>query len=201
MPLGRAKGQDPVDRGDRLGDHGPASQEVQPPHFERDSACLYGTAPEPRGIRNTTGINTVSMGANGAALTNYDPLVDAVGVLADNNHCATAAVFSPRSARALGKLKDTTGQPLQPPEILSDLRRYMTGQVLNTQTQGTASGTASDIFVGDWRELLVGIRTTFSVQVLNERYADTGSIGLLAWFRADVLVTRPKAFAVVQGVL
>jgi hypothetical protein len=37
--------------------------------------------------------------------------------------------------------------------------------------------------------------------VLTERYAETGSIGLLAWFRGDVLVTRPKAFAVVQGVL
>ena len=71
----------------------------------------------------------------------------------------------------------------------------------NTQTQGTASGTASDIFVGDWSELVIGIRTSFSIQVLSERYADTGSIGLLAWFRGDVLVTRPKAFAVVQGVL
>ncbi len=39
-----------------------------------DLAALYGTgtAPEPRGVKNTAGILTASMGANDAALTNYD---------------------------------------------------------------------------------------------------------------------------------
>jgi hypothetical protein len=55
------------------------------------------------------------MGTNGAALTNYDPFVDAVGTLADNTHTANAAILSPRLARALGKSKDSSGQPLALP--------------------------------------------------------------------------------------
>jgi HK97 family phage major capsid protein len=57
------------------------------------------------------------------------------------------------------------------------------------------------VFVGKWDELVVGMRTNFGVKVLQERYADTGTIGLLAWLRADVLVLRPKSFYVLSGVL
>lgn len=167
-----------------------------------DSAALYGsgTAPEPRGVKNTTGITTISMGANGLALANHDPLVDAVGTLADNNHEATGFIYPPRTARAFAKLKDTTNQPLMTPEYVRDIPRYVTNQLPVGLTQGT-SNLSSDIFTADWRELLVGVRHTFEVQVLRERYADTGSIGLLAWFRGDVLAARPKAFVVTTGVL
>jgi predicted phage gp36 major capsid-like protein len=30
----------------------------------------------------------------------------------------------------------------------------------------------------------VGIRTSLQITVLSERYADTGQVGFLAWFRA-----------------
>ena len=168
-----------------------------------DLAALYGsgTAPEPRGVVNTTGINTASMGANGLALSNYDPLADAVGVLADFNFTEpTAAIMAPRTARALGKLKDTTNQPLVRPPYLAALPMLTTNQVPVNLTQGTAT-TASDVFVADWREMWIGMRTNFQVQVLRERNADTGTIGLLAWLRADVLVARPRAFYVLRGVL
>src|SRR5215204_1171336 len=167
-----------------------------------DSAALYGSgvAPEPRGVKNTSGITTISMGTNGLALTNYDPLIDAVGTLADNNETATGAIYSPRTGRALAKLKDTTNQPLQVPQYLDGVRRYETNQVPTNLTQGTSS-LASDVFTADWRELLVGLRTSFRVEVLRERYADTGSIGLLAWFRGDILAARPKSFVVTVGVL
>src|SRR5829696_4682235 len=159
-----------------------------------------GAAPEPRGVKNTSGITTISMGTNGLALTNYDPLIDAVGTLADNNEAATGAIYSPRTGRALAKLKDTTNQPLQVPQYLSGVTRYETNQIPTNLTQGT-SNLASDVFTADWRELLVGLRTSFRVEVLRERYADTGSIGLLAWFRGDILAARPKSFVVTVGVL
>ncbi len=167
-----------------------------------DTAALYGTgtAPEPRGVRNTTGVTAISMGANGATPTSYDPLIDAVGTLADNNFEATGIIHAPRTARTLAKLKDSTGQPLGIPPYVADVPRYSTNQVPTNLTQGTST-TASDIFTADWRELLIGLRTGFEVQVLRERYADSGTIGLLAWFRGDVLAARPKAFVVTTGVL
>jgi HK97 family phage major capsid protein len=167
-----------------------------------DRVAIYGTGvdPEPRGVKNTSGILTASMGANGAALTNYDPLVDAVGTLRDNNEDPTAAIYSPRTGRALAKLKDTTNQPLTVPGYLDGVPRYETNQIPNTLTQG-ASTLASDMVVGDFRQLYVGVRTQLQIQVLSERYADTGQVGILAWFRGDVAVARPKAFHVTSGVL
>ncbi len=49
-----------------------------------DKAALYGsgTDPEPRGVKNTTGVMRARLGVDGAALTDYDPFVDAVGTLA-----------------------------------------------------------------------------------------------------------------------
>jgi HK97 family phage major capsid protein len=108
------------------------------------------------------------MGTNGAALTNYDPLVDAVGTLRDNNENPTAAIYSPRTGRALAKLKDTTNQPLSVPSYLDGVARYETNQIPNTLTQGSST-LASDVFVGDWSQLYVGIRTQLQIQVLSER--------------------------------
>ena len=167
-----------------------------------DLAALYGSgvAPEPRGVKNTTGVTLQSQGANGAALTNYDPLVDALATLWDFNEQANGIIHAPRTARTLAKLKDTTGQPLVAPEVLQGVPRYTTNQVPTTLTQGTAT-TASDIFVADWKQLLVGIRHSFNIQVLNERYADNYQIGFIASLRADIVVARPKAFVVVTGVI
>lgn len=167
-----------------------------------DYAALYGsgTVPEPRGIKNTSGITTSSMGANGAALTNWDPIVDAVGGLQDNNETPNAIVMAPRSQRSLGKLKDTQNRYLTPPTILDGIGQYVTNQVPINLTQGS-SNLASDVIVGDFHQLIIGVRTQLTISVLAERYADAGAIAFLGWYRADVAVARPKAFSVLSGVL
>lgn len=167
-----------------------------------DLASLYGTgvAPMPQGVKGATGVTTSSMGANGAAPANYDFLIDALGTLADNNFAATGIIHAPRTERELAKLKDTTGQPLRVPDYVAQVPRYSTNQVPVNLTQGTAD-TASDSFAADWTNLMIGIRHQFSVQVLQERYADTGQIGLLCWWRGDVQLARPRAFVVTEGLL
>ena len=167
-----------------------------------DLGALYGSgvAPEPRGVKNTAGISTASMGANGAAITSYDTLVDAVGRLQDQNEEATGIIYAGRTARGLGKLKDSTGQPLRVPEILDGVSRFSTLQVPVINTQGTSS-LASDIFTADWRQLLIGVRTQLRIMPLTDRYADLGQTGFVAWWRGDVAVARPKAFDVLTGVL
>ena len=171
-----------------------------------DRAALYGsgTDPEPRGVKNSTGVTIQSMGTNGATPANYNFLVDALGTLADNNQDPAdpkvAVIYSPRTWRTLAKMADTLGQPLRKPDVLAGTPLLPTNQVGNAFTQGTAT-TASDAFVADWDELIIGMRTQLQIQVLHERYADTGSIGLIGWMRADILVARPKAFVVVEGIL
>ena len=167
-----------------------------------DLAALYGsgTPPEPRGVKNTAAVvKTPLGGANGSTPTNYDFIADAIGRLADANETATGVIYSPRTARGLGKLKDTTGQPLMVPAYVSAVPTFSTNQVPGNLTVGTSLDT-SDAFVADWRQLIVGVRTELQISVLTERYSDFGQVGILAWWRGDVVVARPAAFDVTTGV-
>ncbi len=166
-----------------------------------DMAALYGsgTAPEPLGVKNTPGVALTPFGVNGTTPTNVDFLVDAAGRLADANENPTGIIYSGRTARSLAKLKDTTGQPIELPSYLASIPTYATQQVGNAFTVGTSTDT-SDVFVADWAQLLVGIRTELQISVLAERYADYGQVGFVAWMRSDIAVARAKAFDVTTGV-
>jgi HK97 family phage major capsid protein len=166
-----------------------------------DSAALYGSGTgQPKGVKLWPSISTASMGTNGAAFTNWDPLVTAVGALQDQNETPTGIILAPRTARELATFKDTLGQYIKPPSVVADLPILPTNQVPVNLTQGTSS-LASDVFVGDWTKLTLGVRTDVTLTILNERYADYGQVGVLVWFRGDIAVNRAKAFDVVSGVL
>jgi HK97 family phage major capsid protein len=62
------------------------------------------------------------------------------------------------------------------------------------------TGRATDIFAGDWTQLLIGQRLAITIQVLTERYADYGQIGIVAHWRGDVAPARPAAFAVYRAI-
>ncbi len=123
-----------------------------------------GTAPEIRGLKNTTGIQTVSMGANGAELTNLDPIADALGMLVEKNAQGSAVVMHPRTWRKLLKLKDQasgSNKPLLLQENVNDapvpsiygVRVYLSSQLSTTETQGTST-TASSVYVYDPAQVL-----------------------------------------------
>lgn len=167
-----------------------------------DLAALYGsgTAPEPRGVKNVTAVTKTSLGANGAALTDYDPLIDSVYRVRGANHEPTAQIYATRTGQTIAKLKDGNQQYLSPPPALDGIRRFETVQVPTNLTVGSSSLT-SDVFTADWSELLVGVRTRLEITVLRERSMDVGAYELLAWWRGDIAVARPAAFDVVTGVL
>lgn len=159
-----------------------------------------GTAPEPRGVLNTTGIQSVANGANGASLASYANVFSAVqAILAADGPMPTAAIMSPRSLVKLAGLTDTTNQPLSVPGMLQPMKLIATSQVPNTLTVGTSTD-CSEIYVGDFSNLYFAMRESVSVQVLQELYAATGEIGFACHMRADVVLTYPAAFASVTGV-
>lgn len=166
---------------------------------ELDRAALRGsgTAPEPRGVLNTSGITVTNHGTNGTAV-GYDFLLDAAGVVLANNFTPTAHIVAARSATALGKSKDTAGNYLTAPTSLLPI--LPTNQVPTSLTVGSAT-TASEIYTGAWSNLVVGIRQGFEIQFLDQRYADNGQVAFVAHLRADCVVLQPKAFAVDLGVL
>lgn len=169
--------------------------------LELDRTVLFGsgTAPEPGGIYNTSGITKTALGANGGAI-DWDDVIDAVQRVQAANYDAPALIHHSRTEAGLGKLKDANGAYLAPPAYVSDVRRLVTSQIPITQTQGTANN-ASSLFVGDFSPVLVGMRTTFRVVPLRERYAETGQVGFIGWMRADVQLARTDSVQVVNGII
>lgn len=170
--------------------------------LELDRVALRGsgTAPEPRGVRNQTGVTVTAFGgANGAAPTNYDHLLDAAQVLRGANYEPSAVISAPRSETTLSKLKDSQLQYLQPPPQLAALPRYSTNQIPVNLTVGTSTDT-TEVYVGEWPQLLIGMRTELQIRFLQERYADNGQYAFLAYLRGDVQLAQPAAFNVITGV-
>ena len=169
---------------------------------ELDRAGLRGsgTAPEPRGLLNTAGIQAVTNGAAGAALASYANLFSAYqAILQADGPAPTAAVMSPRSLVKLGGLLDTTGQPVNMPGMLQAVKLIGTSQIPNNLTVG-ASTDCSEIYIGDFSQMYFAMREAVSIQLLQEAFATTGEIGFACHVRADVVVNYPAAFALVTGV-
>lgn len=168
-----------------------------------DLAALEGsgTSPEPRGIVNTTNVNSVSMGTNGLKPTSYDQVVNAVfASLKQNSAAPTAGVFHPRDLEILALLKDTTNQPLRKPDAIADLPLLSTSQIATTVTQGTSTDTSRG-YVGDFSQLIVGLRPSLQVrfQVLQERFSDNLQVAFLAWLRGDIALGHPEHFTKIIG--
>jgi HK97 family phage major capsid protein len=168
-----------------------------------DLAALYGTGTsnQPTGVVHTPGVGSVSMGDNGAALSSYNPLIDAWYELAvDNANGPTAAVMAPRTLAALSKLSDGQGQPLMRPSLVANLPLLSTTNMPIDETQGT-SDNASSIILGDFSQLWVGIRQQLRIEVLNQLYAENLQVGFIAHLRADVALAHPQSFCRISGVI
>jgi HK97 family phage major capsid protein len=188
-------------------DADPSSEDVIARSFagqmavELDRVALLGTgtAPEPRGVLNQSGVTLTAHGANGTAITNYDWWLDAIGAVRAAGFEPNAHVQAPRSSTSLSKLKEaTTNAYMTPPAGL--LPMLTTKSVPITITTGTSTDT-SYVFTADWSQLMVGIRTAFRLRFLGERYlADNLQYAFLAYLRADVQLAQPTAFVVDTGV-
>jgi len=166
-------------------------------------AILGNGVKEPKGLDLCDGVNQISMGANGAALTDYDPFSVAIEAVADHNGEANAVIFSPRTFFTLDRLKAaTTNQPLIPPQSFIDLKKFKTNQIGNTDTQGTATK-CSKAFIGDWKNVLYGIRKNleleFTKQGGTKTFARCEAL-IRCRMRLDVAVLRENHFTRIAGI-
>lgn len=171
--------------------------------LEFDRAILFGsgTAPEPRGVFNTNGINVVSLGANGDTLDGYGPLIDAIYQMQlDNSADPTAMIWHPRTGANLAKLVDGDGNPLVAPEMVAKVPKLSTTSVPIDQAQGTGED-ASTVLMGDWTQLLIGLRSSLRIEVLKERYADYHQYAFVAHMRGDAQLAHTGSFSAVTGIL
>ena len=184
--------------------------------LDRASLTGTGTAPQPKGIRNQTGvvIDSTTFGTNGAAISTTTPtgavawdwLSKQIGALWTVNENPNAVIYAPRTAQELDLLRASTGVALPPPGSVAALQRLFSNQVPINLTQGT-SNAASDAYVGDFSLAMIGMRQQIQIEI--SRTANVGStslfstygIGIRAILRADFQLARPAAFRVCSGIL
>ena len=171
---------------------------------ELDRAALLGTgaAPQPRGLANIVGIQTVTNGTNGASLatTRYANIFAAQqSVLGADAPMADAAIMSHRSLIGLGQLTDTTNQPMEVPPMLRNMKLLSTSQISNALTVGTSTD-CTQMFVGNFKWAGFALRENVNVEVMREAFVATGEIAFVCHARVDVVCLYPAAFALVTGV-
>jgi HK97 family phage major capsid protein len=174
-----------------------------------DYAALYGTgtAPQPKGIRNQTGVTVTDLGTNGYTLIDYSKFSAAIaGVMGANFTGPFSILYSARTAGELDALQDTLHQPLRQPDLVAAARKFVTNQIPNNLTKGSAS-TASDAFVGAFENCLIGMRTGMVMEISRVAADSTGSafsnaqVWVRSYLRSDIQLAHPAAFVVLNGIL
>lgn len=173
---------------------------------EIDRVLMYGDgANEPKGLRNYIGDAdqpiatqdpTGALGVNG-----YDEFAKAVeGIEAKNFNGPYSYLWSPRSKRQLATTKTgitNDNQLLPPPEYFKAMSGFVSSRVLDT-----FSSTESDVFVGAFENLLVGLRAAITIEVSRE--AGTSYADLEVWIRGharlDAALARAGAFQIITGI-
>jgi HK97 family phage major capsid protein len=163
----------------------------------------FPSPPNPTGVlpnllanASTSVLGGAANGTNQTAASFWNEIID-VGLQPTLfNETPNAILWSPVMAKFYAKTYASDNQPLQRPRILDQFQFLSTNQIPASFTQGTSTTNMSDVFAGDWRQMIIGQRLGFTVQTLVERYAENGQIGIVAHWRGDVALTRPRAFSV-----
>lgn len=181
-----------------------------------DLAALSGagTGGVPTGIANTSGIGSVIGGVNGAAIT-IDHLIDMETAIATANADVDnmAYIANAKTVGALKKLKSTTGQYLwtnsplgQRSATPGEINGYgvaRTNQARGNLTKGTSAGICSEVFMGNWAELLIGEWGVLEIMPnpYDPAAYKAGAILLRAMQSLDIGVRHAASFAVMSDAL
>lgn len=181
-----------------------------------DAASLYGvgSSGQPLGIANQMGVGSVIGGTNGAAIT-IDHLIDMETQIASANADVDnmAYLANAKTIGALKKLKSTTGQYLwtnfpggQRSGTPGEINGYAvsrSNQARSNLTKGSSSGICSELYMGNWSELLIGEWGV--LEIMPNPYDATlfkqGGVLLRAMQSVDVAVRHAASFAVMSDAL
>lgn len=160
---------------------------------EIDRCALVGTGAgeQPQGIYNDADVTQTGVSADA-----WDDIADSIYRIETNNHTPNAVILSPRSNNIIRKLKDGEGLYLKKPEWSPPL--LPTKQILDTYGDGSNE---SIIITGDYRNVIIGLRDSLTIEILKEAKAQRYQIVMMGALRLDVAVLRPAAFDVITGIL
>ena len=180
-----------------------------------------GSAGQPEGIMQTTGIGSVALGTNGGPIT-VESLVDLEEqVLIDNGALNRDNIAYVTNAKVLAELKklraggSTTGDGTflvnnqldalgrgATPTSVNGYPLYVTNQVPSNLTKGASSGVCSAMLMGDFSQAMVGfwgngLEITVGEDSDDFSKALTSVRGIVTY---DVAVRHPESFAAILDI-
>lgn len=172
-----------------------------------DEGAAYGlAAPYPKGIlkniidNNSAGV-IGSFPTNGTAQTAATPWLEMLATVyypLRQNEKVTAIISNVALKRQYDGMVNTLYDPIKKPDTIAQLPWLVTNAI-PSYTRGTLTSRATDVFAGDFSQVLIGQRLGLEIRMLTERYAENGQVGLLAYWRGDVQLARPKAITCYRG--
>ena len=181
--------------------------------LEIDRVALNGSgsAPQPRGVLQTSGIGAVVGGTNGLAPT-WAHIVELWSdVAAANADFGTTGFVT--NSKVIGKLMTTekatgTAQFVCPgfPDAsgvtsIAGARAVVSNQVPSNLTKGTSSGVCSAIAFGNWADLIVGMWGVLDLMVDPYSNSTSGTVRVVALQDVDVAVRHAESFSAMLDAL
>jgi HK97 family phage major capsid protein len=162
-----------------------------------------GASDEPTGLRSTSGVTAVSIGANGGAPT-WALICQLEQALGDANADvgSLGLVTTPAARSKLRRTEKASGSGL----IWTDENRVAgmpalaTANMPSNLTKG--SGTAlSALIMGDWSALMTPVWGAVDVLVDPYKYAAVGAVRISAFLSTDVLVRQAASFILCSDIV
>lgn len=153
-----------------------------------------GSSNQPQGIASNSSCATVAIGTNGGAMTwaklmELQTTINAANAKSDRMVYITSAV----GYGALATTLKVSGYPVYLSEGGNAAGRpvLVTNQVKTNLTKGTASGTCTAVFCGDFTNVLIGLWG--STDLLLDKITAKPSLTIDAWQTADIVIRQPAA--------
>ncbi len=180
-----------------------------------DAAALTGsgTGGQPTGLKNLAGIQSVSLGTNGAAPT-MDLAIDLETAIADLNADVDnmSFLFNAKTIGALKKLKSTTGEYLWRRDgkgtkagsmgIMEGYDVFRTNQLPKNLSKGAGTNLSMAVF-GDFSQLVVA-QWGAGIEVVANPYGSQfakGGVEVRAMALVDVNVRLKEAFSICTDIV
>lgn len=159
------------------------------------------TGTKPLGLINYAGVQKIAAGA----AASFDLLLDMEAALIAANVDPAGAVWliTPFVFAGLRKLKDTAGKYLLQPDITAGGGFTLFGRPVTVTSRIPTTGTTTKTTqVVLYKPSLVAVARDIAptVQILTERYADTGQVGIRVQARYDAAPMFPQSVVIATGV-
>lgn len=164
---------------------------------ELDKQCLVGQSVGGIGLGGLQNVGTINTVTSVGTPTTWTKWVTGLGAVWQDNHKPNAFITNGRDATTLADLRDSTGQPMRKPDAIGELQHFITNSLPTTDSDGAGSSS----YVGDFSQMLIGVRTDIVVEVSTHGEAfEKHQLWIKATARMDMSVAHLNAFCRLSGI-